>query len=111
LSSGEPESAAPMRDDLLHGVRRLERLLAIGFSEQLAAKRAHAGLEDPAFAAILRRTQSWSAAGPLKLAVVRETSQSEPTIKRRINRLVECEALEVRGGGPTTEDRSTGLFG
>jgi DNA-binding transcriptional ArsR family regulator len=90
---------------------RVERLLAIGFAEQVQERREAAEIGDETSAEILRRAPGWTGAGELKRAVVKSTGQSEPTVKRRLNKLTELGALERRGQGPSTEYRNTGLYG
>jgi hypothetical protein len=100
------------RLDLLeHRLVRIERLLAIGFIEQIRARRAAAGVDDQVVAAILERTCQWSSAGPLKTGVEAASGQSARTVKRRLKELVELGALEKRGQSASTEYRSTGLLG
>jgi len=100
------------RFDLLeHHLARIERLLAIGFSEQIRARRAAAGVDDQVVAAILERTGQWSSTGSLKTVVEAVTGQSARTVKRRLKELVELGALEKRGKAASTEYRSTALLG
>lgn len=100
------------RFDLLeYRLARIERLFAMGFTEQIRAKRKAAGVDDQVVAAILERTGQWSLAGPLKTAVESASGQSSMTVKRRLKELVELGALEKRGQTTSTEYRSTGLFG
>lgn len=105
------EIDAEVLSGLEHQLARIERLLAIGFSEQIAARSESADLDDPASAEVLLRTSKWVGAGPLKKAVVKATGQSEPTVKRRLRELVKYGALESEGAGPSVEYRSTGLLG
>ena len=90
---------------------RIERLLAVGFAGQVQERREAAEIGDETSAEILRRAPRWTAAGELKQAVVKSTGQSEPTVKRRLNKLTELGALDRRGQGPSTEYRNTGLYG
>lgn len=100
------------RLDLLeHHLARIERLLAIGFSEQIRARCAAAGVDDQVVAAILERTGQWSSAGSLKTAVEAATGQSARSVERRLKELVELGALEKRGQTASTEYRSTTLLG
>jgi hypothetical protein len=98
-------------EDLRHAVRRLERLLAIGFAEQIEAERERHDLNDQVSDAILMRTAGWTPAGRLKAEVETASAQSSMTVKRRLNRLVQLGALERRGKATSTEYRSTGLLG
>jgi hypothetical protein len=98
-------------DLLEHRLSRIERLLAIGFGEQIQAKREIAGVDDQVVAAVLERTGTWSPAGPLKAKVEAATGQSAMTVKRPLKELVDLGALEKRGQTASTEYRSTGLFG
>jgi hypothetical protein len=49
-------------------------------------------------------------AGVLKEQVMKQTGQSDSTVKRRIAELVAMGALVKVGGGPTTAYKSTGLI-
>jgi hypothetical protein len=90
---------------------RIERLLAIGFAAQIEAARERAGVNDEVTVAILARASVWISAGALKRAAVKRSGQSERTVNRRLNQLVELDALERRGKTSSTEYRSTGLLG
>jgi hypothetical protein len=90
---------------------RIERLLGIGFAEQVQAKRDRYDVGDEVAASILERTSDWTAAGELKREVEGATGGSSMTVKRRLNRLVEIDALERRGKAAATEYRNTGLLG
>jgi hypothetical protein len=98
-------------DSIAQHLLRIERLLAIGFAEQLQAKRDAHEVGDEVAAEILARTSAWTPAGELKRAVVNATRQSEPTVKRRLKKLVELGALDRRGETAAVEYRSTGLLG
>jgi hypothetical protein len=98
-------------DSLEHRLTRIERLLAIGFSEQIRIRREAADIEDPVVNAILERTSEWAPAGPLKAGVEAASGQSARTVERRLKDLVKVGALEKRGQTASTEYRSTGLFG
>jgi hypothetical protein len=94
-----------------HRLLRIERLLMIGFTEQIQAKRERFEVGDEVSAAVLERTHDWTPAGPLKGEVESATGGSSMTVKRRLNRLVEVGALERRGKTASTEYRNTGLLG
>jgi hypothetical protein len=98
-------------DSLEHRLARIERLLAIGFSEQIRARREAASADDQVVAAILERTEEWIPAGRLKEAVEGAGGQSAMTVKRRLKELVKLGALDKRGQTASTEYRSTGLLG
>jgi hypothetical protein len=101
----------PSAEQLATQLTRIERLLAIGFAGQIEERRKEVGVDDAVTAAILTNTSGWTAAGVLKQASMRASGQSEPTVKRRLNRLVELGALERRGQGPSTEYRTTARLG
>jgi len=98
-------------DSVEHRLALIEHLLAIGFSEQIGARREAAGVNDQVVAAILERTGEWIPAGQLKAAVEVASGQSAMTVKRRLKELVKLGALDKRGQTASTEYRSTGLFG
>ncbi len=85
-------------------------LLKLAHRESLAAVRQELEGEDVP-AAILRATANGPVkAGPLKTKVIKETKQSESTVKRRIADLVAMGAIVKEGGGSNVTYRSTGLF-
>jgi hypothetical protein len=90
---------------------RIESLLSIGFERQVSERREREDIGDAVSHQVLLRARAWTPAGELKQAVINSTGQSEPTVKRRFNKLVDLGALERRGKGPSTEYRNTGLFG
>lgn len=96
---------------LEHRLLRLERLLAIGFSDQIAARRQELGFDDAASAAILRLCVEWTPAGELKKKVIAASGQPQRTVIRRLSGLVDHGALERRGKTASIEYRSTGLLG
>ncbi len=105
------DSGEERLEALEHHLVMIERMLAIGFGEQIKARRAAVGLDDEVAEAILARTALWTPAGELKREVEKATGQSDMTVKRRFKRLVEVGALESRGKTVSTEYRNTGLFG
>lgn len=109
--SGRTAADEDRLDSLEHRLARIERLLAIGFTEQIHARRKTAGVDDQVVSAILERTGQWSPAGPLKAAVEAVSGQSAMTVKRRLKELVSLGALEKRGQTASTEYRSTGVLG
>jgi hypothetical protein len=98
-------------EQLQHSLVKVERLLAIGFSEQIRGERKNAEIDDEVSAEILRRTATWTAVGALKREVQKATGQSGKTVQRRFNKLIEVGALERRGNATSTEYRNSGLFG
>lgn len=90
---------------------RVEHLLKIGFAAQLEAVRERAGVGDEVTATILAQASSWISAGSLKRVAVKRSGQSERTVNRRLNQLLELDALKQRGKTSSTEYRSTGLLG
>jgi hypothetical protein len=111
MSASAPDPDAERLEALQHHLVRIERLLEVGFSEQIKARRAAVELDDGATAAILARTATWTAAGSLKRDVEKATGQSDMTVKRRFKRLLEVGALESRGKSVSAEYRNTGLLG
>jgi hypothetical protein len=109
--STESTSEDARLEQLEMQLTRIERLLAIGFAAQIEAARERAGVNDEVTAAILARASVWISAGALKRAAVKRSGQSERTVNRRLNQLVELDALERRGKTSSTEYRSTGLLG
>lgn len=93
-------------------VRRLDLLIAltrVGVRDALA-REARALEQDAVSAALLRHSEDWRVAGALKALVIKETGQSEPTVKRRIADLVGRGALLRQGAGRTVSYRNSGLF-
>jgi hypothetical protein len=90
---------------------RIERLLRIGFAEEVQAVCEAEGVGDPVSAAILERIPGWTAAGVMKRAVIKATNQGARTVERRLQKLVELGALETRGKTASLEYRNTGLLG
>jgi Fic family protein len=111
MSENQPAEPSERLEQLETQLIRIERLLAIGFAEQLAARREEAGLGGQVSVAILERSATWMPAGPLKAAVEAATKQSSMTVKRRLKDLLEAGALEKSGKGSSTAYRSTGLLG
>ncbi len=109
--SADSDPTSHRLDQLEHVLLRVESLLSIGFAARVRELREGADIGDEVSAEILRRALAWTPAGELKQAVTKATGQSEPTVKRRFNKLVELGALERRGQGPATEYRNTGLYG
>jgi hypothetical protein len=98
------------RDDEV--LRRLDLLIAltrVGVRDALMRESRALG-EDPVSAALLQQSEEWRPAGELKSLVVRETGQSEPTVKRRIADLVGRGALLRDGAGRSVRYRNSGLF-
>jgi predicted HTH transcriptional regulator len=92
--------------------RKLDLLIAltrVGVREDLN-RELRTLQADPASLEILQRSEDWTPAGELKTAVRAATSQSEPTVKRRIAELVSRGALQRRGAGGSVSYRATGLF-
>jgi hypothetical protein len=106
-STAEPAILEQVQNSLI----RIERLLAIGFGEQIQALREARGVGDSASVELLRRTPGWTPAGDLRRSVAKSTDQSEVTVRRRIDGLLELGALERRGKTTSVEYRSTGLLG
>jgi DNA-binding transcriptional ArsR family regulator len=98
-------------DSIEQHLIRIERLLAIGFAEQVQAKRDAHEVGDDVAAEILMRSLAWTPAGELRRAVVKATGRSEPTVKRRLKKLVELGALDRRGETTAVEYRCTGFLG
>ena len=111
MSGGELTQLAERLERVENHLIRLERLLAIGFALQIEAARERAGVGDEVTATILAQASSWISAGSLKRATVKRSGQSERTVNRRLNQLLELDALEQRGKTSNTEYRSTGLLG
>jgi DNA-binding transcriptional regulator PaaX len=96
-------------DQLLERLDLLIALLRISARDALTAERAEL-LSDPVSRVVLQSTDAWIPAGELKSRAVRETGQSEPTVKRRIAELVSRGALVRRGAGRTVSYRNSGLI-
>jgi hypothetical protein len=107
----EQASQDLVTEQLATQLTRIERLLAIAFAAQIEAARERAGVGDEVTVAILAQASGWISAGALKRAAAERSGQSERTVNRRLNRLVELEALEQRGKASSTEYRSSGLLG
>lgn len=90
---------------------RIESLLSIGFGAQVRELREGAEIGDDVSRHILVRARAWTPAGELRQSAIEATGQSEPTVKRRISKLVDLGALERRGNNRSTEYRNTGLYG
>lgn len=67
-------------------------------------------LSDPVNREVLRRASKWVGAGSLQTTVARTTGASTRTVRDRLAELLDQGLLERRGGGPTTEYRSSGLL-
>jgi DNA-binding transcriptional ArsR family regulator len=97
-------------EEMLRAVGRLEALLRIAFSPQLAAEgerlRAH-----PVDSAILERVseQEWIETTALQSAVSAAASKSTRTVRQRLSELTARGVLETRREGVTPHYRSTGL--
>jgi len=108
-------SEQPSQDRLLEKLgmqlARIERLLAIGFAADIEGARERAGVGDEVTAGVLANASGWISAGELKRVAAERSGQSERTVIRRLNRLVELGALEQRGKTSSTEYRSSGLLG
>lgn len=93
-------------------VQRLDTVIAVlklAHREEIEQARA-AIRSDKVNAAILDGAGDWAAAGALTKSVARETKQSDRTVRGRVAELVEDGVLAKRGGGPTTEYKTTGLI-
>lgn len=111
MSDGQPPDLTAHLEQVETHLARVERLLQIAFADQVQERREEADIGDEVSVQTLRLAPTWTAAGGLKRAVVKSTGQSEPTVKRRLNKLTQLGALERRGQGPSTEYRNTGLYG
>lgn len=100
----DPETAA-----LAWRLDTLIALFQIAHAPELGAARERIRA-DGANAAILDATESsWVQAGSLRDDVVLRTGLKQSAVRARIAELHAVGALERRGGGPTTEYRSTGI--
>jgi DNA-binding GntR family transcriptional regulator len=59
---------------------------------------------------ILDRASAWAGSGTLQKAVAGKTGSSTRTVRDRLAELAAQGLLEKRGGGPTTEYRSSGVI-
>jgi hypothetical protein len=109
--TADPPAIREEMQDLKHRLMRTERLLTIGFADQIQAKRDQYEVGDEIAGSVLERTLDWTPAGDLKRDVEAASGGSSMTVKRRLNRLVELGALERRGKAASTEYRNTGLLG
>jgi Fic family protein len=99
-----------MDDDAV--ITRLDRIIAVlklANRDAIEATRNEI-LSDRVNREILGGTSNWTAAGKLQTAVARKTGASTRTVRDRLADLVSDGLLEKRGGGPTTEYRTTGLI-
>ena len=97
------------RDDLGKKLDTITTILKLAHADAIARTRESVRSE-PAKAAILDGASNWTGAGDLVKTVVKNSSKAKRSVQRYIAELVELGVLEQKGGGPTTEYRSTGLI-
>jgi hypothetical protein len=96
-------------DEVVERLDRILGVLSLAFADQIGAARDRIRA-NPIAAATLDVAVDWTAAGALQDAVIATTEAGKSTVRAKLAELVSLGALEVRGGGPSTEYRSTGLI-
>lgn len=92
--------------------RKLDTLIAVtklAHRDALARTRDDVR-SDKVNAAILDATTDWKSSGKMQSAVAKKTKSSTRTVRERISDLIDMGALDRRGGGPTTEYKTSGLI-
>lgn len=96
-------------DDIIQRLDTIAAILRIAHADEIDVARAEI-TGDSVNKAILARTAEWQAAGALQKVVMKETKESQSTVKRRLASLVDRGVLERQGAGPSVQYRSTGLI-
>jgi Fic family protein len=96
-------------EDIVARLDKIASILQLAHRDALESTRVSI-CADKVNAAILDATTTFTPAGKLAAAVKKKTNQSPATINRRIATLIELGALEKRGGGPSTQYKTTGLI-
>jgi hypothetical protein len=93
-------------------IERLDRLISIvslAFADEIERARERVRA-NPISVGLLDQASDWTAAGELQRVVAKQTGMSPRSVRSKLSELVALGALEVRGGGPTTAYKTTGLI-
>ena len=96
-------------DEVVERLDRLTALMRIAHADAIERTRGKVR-SDKLNAAILDGTRKWTPAGKLRTTVLKKTGSGASTFGYRVAELLDAGLLEKRGGGPTTEYRTTGLI-
>ena len=96
-------------EEILKRLDLIQATLALAFAPQLRDAREAIRADDIS-AAILDRTETWTASKTLQDEVAKQTSKSTRSVRDRLPELVAQRVLEARGSERKVEYRRTGLI-
>ena len=98
-----------MSDQVLDRLDRLIAIVSLAFANEIDAARERIRA-NPVSASILDSASDWTAAGELQRQVAEQTGMSARSVRAKLTELVSVGAVDIRGGGPSTAYKTTGLI-
>jgi hypothetical protein len=98
-----------MSDQVVERLDRLISLVSLAFAAEIEKARSQVRA-NPVSASVLDLASDWIGGGQLQKAVAAKTGKGQSTVRAKVPDLVAIGALVVRGSGPATEYKATGLI-